>query len=130
MVGSLLRSRKFLSPESILYLYKSQIRPKMEYCCHTSNIPPLVQRRDVATLSHFYRYHNGKCSNEFHSLVPPKKEFGRETRLAKKSHEHTLSIPKIRNKYHEQSFIPRTTMQWNALQSECFPEKYDLGILK
>ena len=158
MVGSLLRSRKYLSPESILYLYKSQIRPKMEYCCHIwggaaktslscldrvqrrlrylvgdelfSNIPPLVQRRDVASLSLFYRYHNGKCSNELHSLVPPKKEFGRETRLAKKSHEHTLSIPKIRNKYHEQSFIPRTTMQWNALPSECFPENYDLGAFK
>ena len=34
MVGSFYRSRKFLSAESILYLYKSQIRPKMEYCSH------------------------------------------------------------------------------------------------
>ena len=34
MVGSFYRSRKYLSPSSILYLYKSQIRPTMEYCCH------------------------------------------------------------------------------------------------
>ena len=34
MVGSFYRSRKYLSPSSILYLYKSQIRSTMEYCCH------------------------------------------------------------------------------------------------
>ena len=30
----LIRSMKFLSPEVALYLYKSTIRPCMEYCCH------------------------------------------------------------------------------------------------
>merc|ERR1712148_109025 len=34
MVGSFFRSKKYLTPAAILYLYKSQIRPKMEYCCH------------------------------------------------------------------------------------------------
>merc|ERR1712215_258105 len=34
MIGSLYRSREYLTPSSILYLYKSQIRPTMEYCCH------------------------------------------------------------------------------------------------
>ena len=33
-IGALIRSMKFLSPESALYLYKSTIRPCMEYCCH------------------------------------------------------------------------------------------------
>ena len=33
-IGSLIRSMKFLSPEVPLYLYKSTIRPCMEYCCH------------------------------------------------------------------------------------------------
>ena len=33
-VGSLFRAQRFLSPESILYLYKSTIRPCMEYCSH------------------------------------------------------------------------------------------------
>ena len=33
-VGSLFRAQPFLSPESILYLYKSTIRPCMEYCSH------------------------------------------------------------------------------------------------
>ena len=33
-IGALIRSMKFLSPKVALYLYKSTIRPCMEYCCH------------------------------------------------------------------------------------------------
>ena len=32
-IGALIRSMKFLSPEIALYLYKSIICPRMEYCC-------------------------------------------------------------------------------------------------
>ena len=33
-IRALICSMKFLSPEVALYLYKSAIRPCMEYCCH------------------------------------------------------------------------------------------------
>ena len=33
-IEALILSMKFLSPEVALYLYKSTIRPCMEYCCH------------------------------------------------------------------------------------------------
>ena len=33
-IETLIRSIKFLSPEVALYLYKSSIRPCMEYCCY------------------------------------------------------------------------------------------------
>ena len=33
-IGALICSMKFLSPEVALYLYDSNIRPCMEYCCH------------------------------------------------------------------------------------------------
>ena len=33
-IGALTCSMKFISPEVALYLYKSIIRPCMEYCCH------------------------------------------------------------------------------------------------
>ena len=33
-IGTLICSMKFLSPEVALYLYKSTMRPCMEYCCH------------------------------------------------------------------------------------------------
>ncbi|XP_065662685.1 uncharacterized protein LOC136085318 [Hydra vulgaris] len=33
-VASLYQARHFLTPDTILYLYKSQIRPCLEYCYH------------------------------------------------------------------------------------------------
>ena len=33
-IGALIRSMKFVSPEVALHLYKSIIRPCMEYCCY------------------------------------------------------------------------------------------------
>ena len=33
-IGALICPMKFLSPEVALYLYKSTIRPCIEYCCH------------------------------------------------------------------------------------------------
>ena len=39
-IGALIRSMKFLSPEVALYLYKSIIRPCMEYCCHVWTSAP------------------------------------------------------------------------------------------
>ena len=33
-IGALTLSMKFLSPEVVLYLYKSTIWPSMKYCCH------------------------------------------------------------------------------------------------
>ena len=33
-VGSFYRSRDILTPSALLYLYRNQIRPCMEYCCH------------------------------------------------------------------------------------------------
>ena len=76
---------KFLSPEVALYLYKSIIRPCMEYCCHvwisapsfylelldklqkriyrtvdpslSPFLEPLAQRRNVASLNLLYRYY-------------------------------------------------------------------------
>ena len=78
----LICSMKFLSPEVALYLYKSTIRPCMEYCCHVwagtpscylelldklqkricrtvgpslaTSLEPLARRRNVASLSLFY----------------------------------------------------------------------------
>ena len=89
-IGVLIRSMKFLSPEVALYLYKPTIRPCMEYCCHvwagassccfldklqkqicriarsslTASLEPLAHRRNLASLSLFYRYYFGRCSSE------------------------------------------------------------------
>ena len=83
-VGALIFSMKFISPEVALYRYGSTIRPCIEYCCHVwasapscylellnkvlkricrtvglslvASLEPLVHRRNVASLSLFYRY--------------------------------------------------------------------------
>ena len=96
-IGALVCSMKFLSPEGALYLYKSTIQPCMEYCCHVwagapscylelldklqkricrtvgpslaASLEPLAHRRNVASLSLFYRYYFGRCSSELAQLV-------------------------------------------------------------
>ena len=90
--GALIRSMKFLSPDVALYLYKSTIRPYMEYCCHdwtgapscylelleklqkrlwktagsslASSLEPLPHHQDVASLSLFYTYYFVRCSSQ------------------------------------------------------------------
>ena len=96
-IGALIRPMKFLSPEVALYLYKSTIRSCMEYCCHVwagasscylelvdklqkricrtvspslaASVEPLAHRRNVTSLSLFYRYYFGRCSSELAHLV-------------------------------------------------------------
>ena len=96
-IGALIRSMKSLSPEVALYLYKSTIRPCIEYFCHVwigapscyldllgklqkricrivgpslaASLEPLAYRRNVASLSLFYRYYFGRCSSELAQLV-------------------------------------------------------------
>ena len=96
-IGALIRSVKFLSPEVALYPYKSTIRPCMEYCClfwagapscylelldklqkricravgpsFAASLEPLAHRRNMASISLFYRYYFGRCSSELAHLV-------------------------------------------------------------
>ena len=157
-VGSLFRARRYLSTESILHLYKSSIRPCMEYCCHiwagasatslslldqiqkrisniigpqlASSLQTLSHRRKVASLSLFYRYYHGLCSQEIASLVPPKKIFQRCTRLASNAHQFSVEIPSCQKMFYASSFFPRTSALWNSLPHYCFPEKVDLNEFK
>ena len=158
MVGSFYRSREYFTQSAILYLYKSQIRPTMEYCCHIwagaslvslscldkiqnrlrplvgdalfSKLEPLSHRRNVASLSLLYRYYYGKCSEELHSLVPVLYKFPRRTRFSEINHPHYLSVPIVSRKFHEQSFFPRTIKMWNLLPTDCFPVEFNLNTFK
>ena len=119
-IGALLRSVKFLSPELVLYLYKSTIRPCIEYCCHvwsgagkcylnlldklqrricnvvgpelSASLQSLAHRRDVASLSLFYRYYFGRCSSELSELVPLPHVCGRSTRYSNRLHDFVASL--------------------------------------
>jgi len=157
-VGSLFRARGFLTHDAILHIYKSVIRPSMEYCSHiwagssaralglldriqrrivnlvgpalASQLHSLSHRRDVASLSLFYKYFHKQCSEELSNLVPPPKTFHRRTRLATRSHRFTVVPPKCTHSFYANSFFSRTSAIWNALPASCFPDEYDLQSFK
>ena len=148
-VGALIRSMKFLSPEVALYLYKSTIRPCMEYYCHiwanapscylelldklqrriyrtvgpslAASLEPLAHRRNVASLSRFYRYCFGKCSSERAQLVPLRCSRGWPTRNSDRLHDFSVTIPRCYKDVYVNSFFPRIARLWNSLPIECFP---------
>ena len=157
-IGTLIRSMKFLSPEVALYLYKSTIPPCMEYCCHVwagapscyldlldklqkqicrivgpslaASLEPLAHRRNVASLSLFYRYYFGRCSSKLAQLVPLPFSRGRSTRYSDRLHDFSVTIPRCYKNVYVNSFFPRTAELWNSLPIECFPLTYDLSGFK
>ena len=120
-IGALTCSMKFLSPEVALYLYKSTICPCMEYCCHVwagapscylelldnlqkwirkttgpshaTSLERLAHRRNVASLSLFYRYYFGRCPSEMTQLVPLAFSRGGSTHYSDKLHDFSVTIP-------------------------------------
>ena len=121
-IRALIRSMKFLSLEVPLYLYKSTIRPCMEYCCHIwagapscylelldklqkrtcktvgtslgASFEPLARRRNVASLFLFYRYYFGRCSSGLSQLVLLPYSRGRSTRYSDRLHYFFVTIPR------------------------------------
>ena len=156
--GALIRSIKVLFPEVALYLYKSTIRPCMEYCCHVwagapscylellgklqkricrtvgaslaASLEPLAHCRNVASLSLFYRYYFGRCSSELAQLVPLPYSRGKSTRYSDRLHDFFVTIPRCYKDAYVSSFLPRTARLWNSLPIECFPFTYDLNDFK
>ena len=114
----------------------------MEYCCHVwagapscylelldklqkricrivgpslaASLEPLAHRRNVASLSLFYRYCFGRCSSELAQLVPLPFFL-------------SVTIPRCYKSVYVNSFFPRTAKLWNSLPIECFPLTYDLS---
>ena len=145
-IGALIRSMKFLSPEVVLYLYKSTMRPCMEYCCHVwagapscylklldklqkqicrtvgpslaASLEPLAHRRNVTSLSLFYRYYFGRCSSEPAELVPLPYSRGRSTRYSDRLHDFSVTIPRCYKDVYVNSFFLRTATLWNSLPIE------------
>ena len=157
-IGALIRSMKFLSPEAALHLYKSAIRPCMEYYCHVwagapscylelldklqkricrtvgpslaASLEPLAHCQNVASLSLFYRYYFGRCSSELAKLVPLPYSQGRSTRYSDRLHDFSVTIPRCYKDLYVNSFFPCTARLWNSLPIECFLSTYDLSGFK
>ena len=135
-ITALIPSMKFLSPEVALYLYESTIRPFMEYCFHAwagapswylelldklqericrtvgpsldASLEPLTHRRNVASLSLFYRYYFGRCSSELAQLVPLPFSRGRSTRYSDRLHDFSVTVPRCYKDVYVNSFFSHT----------------------
>ena len=57
-------------------------------------LEPLAHRRNVASLSLFYRYYFGRCSSELAQLVPLPYSRGRSTRYSDRLHDFSVTIPR------------------------------------
>ena len=156
-IGALICSMKFLSPEVALYLCKSTRCPCMEYCCHiwagasscyldlldklrkqicrivgpslAASLEPLAHRRNVASLSLFYRYYFGRCSSELAQLVPLPFSRGRSTHYSDRLHDFSATIPRCYKDVYVNSFFSQAKL-WNSLPIESFPLTYDLSGFK
>ena len=148
----LIRSIKLLCPDFALYIFKSTIRPRMEYCCYAPNcyvdvldklqkrvcrpvapvlvasLEPLAIRGKVASLSPLYRYYFGRCSSELAELVPYSR--GKSTWCSNRLHDFSVIISKCYKDVYVNSFFPRTARLWNSLPAEYFPLTCDLNCFK
>ena len=95
-----------------------------------ASLEPLAHRRNVASLSLFYRYYFGRCSSELAQLVPLPFPRGRSTRYSERLHDFSVIIPRCYKDVYVNSFFPRTAKLWNSLPIECFPLTYDLSGFK
>ena len=88
------------------------------------SLEPLAHRRNIASLSLFYRYYFGRCSSELAQLVPLPFSRGRSTRYSDRLHDFSVTIPRCYKDVYVNSFFPRTARLRNSLPIECFALTY------
>ena len=130
-------------PEVALYLYKSTIRPCMEYCCHVwdgapscylellnklqkricrtvgpspaASLEHFAHRRNVASLNLLYRFYFGRCFSELAQLVPLPFSRGRSTLYSDRLYDFSVTIRGCCKDVCVNSFFSRTARLSNSL---------------
>ena len=95
-----------------------------------ASLETLAHRRNVASLSLFYRFSFGKSTSELAQLVPFPFSRGRSTRFSNRLHDLSVTIPRCYKDVYVNSFFLCTTRHWNSLPLECFPLTYNLNDFK
>ena len=137
-----------IHPEVALYLYKSTIRPCIEYCWHAwtcapscylelldklqkwicrtvgpslaFSLEPLTHCRNLASLTLFFRYYFGRCSSELAELVPLPYSWARSTRYSDRLHDFSVTIPLCYKYVCVNSFFPCTSCARNFLEFSAY----------
>ena len=95
-----------------------------------ASLEPLAHRRNVASLSLFYRYYLGRCSSELAQLVAIPYSRERSTCYSDRLHNFSVTFPRCYKYVYVKSFFPRTARLWNSVPIECFLWTYDLNGFK
>ena len=133
------------------------IRPCLEYCSHiwgsspytslldrvesktirligdpslTSTLDSLSLRRKVASLSLFYCYYLGHCSEELAACIPPPMARPRSTRQASFAHNYCVKLSNARINRFSDGFFLSTSHLWNSLPSSVFLASFNLPSFK
>ena len=85
------------------------------------SLEALAHRRNVDSLSLFYRYYFGRCSSEIAQLVPLPFSRGRSTSYSDRLHDFSLTIPRWYKDVYVNSSFPCRARLWNSLSIEWFP---------
>ena len=120
------KTQSFLEADTIVFGGHNQACPKYPKqqvfaIFFAASLEPLAHRRNVASLSLFYRYYFGRCSLELDQLVPLPFSGGRPTRYSDRLHDFSVTIPRCYKDFYVNSFFPPTARPWNSLPIECFP---------
>ena len=95
----------------------------------TDCLDSLSHRRNVASLSIFYRYFHADCSSELANCMPPALPQLRCTRLST-SHPYSVHLSNASVSQYLHSFIPYTGKLRNNLPLSVFPSAYNLNSFK
>merc|ERR1711872_911104 len=136
-LGVLFRCRSFFSSSELLKLYV-RILDRVEAkafrlindASSTSQLDSLSLRRRVASLTIFYKYYFGNCSEEIKSIMPPPLPRPRNTRQTSVSHNFCVRLDNARIDAFNQSFIPLISRAWNDLLSSVFPASFNINLFK
>ena len=96
----------------------------------TSTLDPLSLRCKVASLSLFYRYYFGHCSDELTACIPPLMARPRPTRQATFAHNYCVELSNARINRFSDGFFPSTSHLWNSLPSSVFLSSFNLPSFK
>ena len=96
----------------------------------TSTLDPLSHRRKVASLSLFYHYYFGDCSDELVACIPPSMARPRSTRQATFAQNYCMELSNARINRFIDGFFPSASCLWNSLPSSVFLASFNLPSFK
>ena len=96
----------------------------------TLTLDPLSLRRKAASLSLFYHYYCGHCSEELAACIPPPMVRPCSTQQASFAHNYCVELSSARINRFGDGFFPSTSRLWNSLPSSVFLASFNLPSFK